>query len=58
MGPVTAVAPGSGWDVSGKTGTAQVISLEGRQAAKGKTGSDALDSWIVGTKMPNPFLVG
>ena len=37
-----------GRDVSGKTGTAQVISLEGRQAAKGKTDKDLRDNgWFV-----------
>jgi penicillin-binding protein 2 len=37
-----------GRDVSGKTGTAQVISLEGRQAAKGKTQKDLRDNgWFV-----------
>jgi penicillin-binding protein 2 len=38
----------SGRDVSGKTGTAQVISLEGRQSAKGKTDKDLRDNgWFV-----------
>ena len=37
-----------GRDVSGKTGTAQVISLEGRSAAKGKTTKDLRDNgWFV-----------
>jgi penicillin-binding protein 2 len=37
-----------GRDVSGKTGTAQVISLEGRQSAKGKTDKDLRDNgWFV-----------
>ena len=37
-----------GRDVSGKTGTAQVISLEGAKAAKGKTGKDLRDNgWFV-----------
>ena len=37
-----------GYDVSGKTGTAQVISLEGAKAAKGKTTQDLADNgWFV-----------
>jgi penicillin-binding protein 2 len=37
-----------GYDVSGKTGTAQVISLEGGRAAKGKTTRDLRDhGWFV-----------
>jgi penicillin-binding protein 2 len=37
-----------GWDVSGKTGTAQVISLQGRQSAAGKTDRDLRDhGWFV-----------
>ena len=37
-----------GRDVSGKTGTAQVISLEGAKAAKGKTTQDLADNgWFV-----------
>jgi penicillin-binding protein 2 len=37
-----------GYDVSGKTGTAQVISLEGGKAAKGKTEKDLRDNgWFV-----------
>ena len=37
-----------GYDVSGKTGTAQVISLEGGRAAAGKTGRDLRDhGWFV-----------
>jgi penicillin-binding protein 2 len=37
-----------GRDVSGKTGTAQVISLEGRNSAKGKTDKDLRDNgWFV-----------
>jgi penicillin-binding protein 2 len=37
-----------GRDVSGKTGTAQVISLEGGKAAKGKTEKDLRDNgWFV-----------
>jgi len=37
-----------GHDVSGKTGTAQVISLEGGRAAAGKTGRDLRDhGWFV-----------
>ena len=37
-----------GYDVSGKTGTAQVISLEGGRAAKGKTDRDLRDNgWFV-----------
>jgi penicillin-binding protein 2 len=37
-----------GYDVSGKTGTAQVISLEGGKAAKGKTDKDLRDNgWFV-----------
>jgi penicillin-binding protein 2 len=37
-----------GYDVSGKTGTAQVISLEGRRAATGKTDRDLRDhGWFV-----------
>ena len=38
----------SGWDVAGKTGTAQVISNEGRLAALGKTDLDLRDhGWFV-----------
>jgi penicillin-binding protein 2 len=38
----------AGYDVSGKTGTAQVISLEGSRAAKGKTEKDLRDNgWFV-----------
>src|SRR5204863_8541755 len=38
----------SGYDVSGKTGTAQVISLEGLKSAKGKTEKDLRDNgWFV-----------
>jgi len=37
-----------GYDVSGKTGTAQVISLEGGRSAKGKTDRDLRDNgWFV-----------
>ena len=37
-----------GYDVSGKTGTAQVISLEGAKAAKGKTTRNLRDhGWFV-----------
>jgi penicillin-binding protein 2 len=37
-----------GRDVAGKTGTAQVISLQGRQAARGKTDRDLRDhGWFV-----------
>ena len=37
-----------GYDVSGKTGTAQVISLEGARAAKGKTSRNLADhGWFV-----------
>jgi penicillin-binding protein 2 len=37
-----------GYDVSGKTGTAQVISLEGAKAAKGRTQKDLRDNgWFV-----------
>lgn len=37
-----------GRDVAGKTGTAQVISLQGRQAARGKTDKDLRDhGWFV-----------
>jgi penicillin-binding protein 2 len=37
-----------GKDVSGKTGTAQVISLQGGKAAKGKTDKDLRDNgWFV-----------
>jgi penicillin-binding protein 2 len=37
-----------GYDVSGKTGTAQVISLEGGKAAKGRTNKDLRDNgWFV-----------
>jgi penicillin-binding protein 2 len=37
-----------GYDVSGKTGTAQVISLEGGRAAAGKSGRDLRDhGWFV-----------
>ena len=38
----------SGYDVSGKTGTAQVISLEGAKSAKGRTEKDLGDNaWFV-----------
>ncbi|MEQ1869757.1 MAG: penicillin-binding protein 2 [Vicinamibacterales bacterium] len=38
----------AGYDVSGKTGTAQVISLEGGRAAKGKSNRDLRDNgWFV-----------
>jgi len=38
----------AGYDVSGKTGTAQVISLEGAKSAKGKTDKDLRDNgWFV-----------
>jgi penicillin-binding protein 2 len=38
----------AGYDVSGKTGTAQVISLEGAKSAKGKTEKDLRDNgWFV-----------
>src|SRR5262249_17320973 len=38
----------TGYDVSGKTGTAQVISNEGLRAAKGKTDKDLRDNgWVV-----------
>ena len=38
----------TGYDVSGKTGTAQVISNEGAKAAKGKTDKDLRDNgWFV-----------
>ena len=38
----------AGYDVSGKTGTAQVISLEGLKAAKGKSEKDLRDNgWFV-----------
>jgi penicillin-binding protein 2 len=38
----------AGRDVSGKTGTAQVISLEGRNSAKGRTDKDLRDNgWFV-----------
>ena len=38
----------AGYDVSGKTGTAQVISLEGSRAAKGRTDKDLRDNgWFV-----------
>ena len=38
----------AGYDVSGKTGTAQVISLEGLKAAKGKSDKDLRDNgWFV-----------
>jgi penicillin-binding protein 2 len=38
----------AGKDVSGKTGTAQVISLEGAKAAKGRTNKDLRDNgWFV-----------
>jgi penicillin-binding protein 2 len=37
-----------GYDVSGKTGTAQVISLEGGKSAKGRTDKDLRDNgWFV-----------
>ena len=38
----------AGYDVSGKTGTAQVISLEGAKSAKGRTEKDLRDNgWFV-----------
>ncbi len=38
----------AGYDVSGKTGTAQVISLEGAKSAKGKTDKNLADNaWFV-----------
>ena len=38
----------TGYDVSGKTGTAQVISNEGLKSAKGKTDKDLRDNgWFV-----------
>ena len=38
----------AGYDISGKTGTAQVISLEGLKAAKGRTDKDLRDNgWFV-----------
>jgi penicillin-binding protein 2 len=38
----------AGYDVSGKTGTAQVISLEGAKSAKGRTDKDLRDNgWFV-----------
>jgi penicillin-binding protein 2 len=38
----------AGYDVSGKTGTAQVISLEGGKSAKGRTDKDLRDNgWFV-----------
>ena len=41
-------APLDGYDVSGKTGTAQVISLEGLRALKGRTDLDLRDNgWFV-----------
>jgi penicillin-binding protein 2 len=37
-----------GYDVSGKTGTAQVISIEGAKAARGRTDKDLRDNgWFV-----------
>jgi penicillin-binding protein 2 len=37
-----------GYDISGKTGTAQVISIEGAKAAKGRTNKDLRDNgWFV-----------
>ena len=49
-----------GRDVSGKTGTAQVISNEGKERAKGKTDSDLRDhGWFVFmTPKDNPELAG
>ena len=49
-----------GRDVSGKTGTAQVISLQGRQAARGKTDKDLRDhGWFVFfAPRDNPELAG
>jgi penicillin-binding protein 2 len=49
-----------GRDVSGKTGTAQVISLQGRQAARGKTDRDLRDhGWFVFfAPKDNPQLAG
>src|SRR5262249_31019679 len=38
----------AGYDVSGKTGTAQVISIEGAKAARGRTDKDLRDNgWFV-----------
>jgi len=49
-----------GRDVSGKTGTAQVISISGRQAARGKTDRDLRDhGWFVFfAPKDNPELAG
>jgi len=50
----------AGYDVSGKTGTAQVISLEGGRAAKGKTEKDLRDNgWFVFfAPRDNPLIAG
>ena len=50
----------NGYDVSGKTGTAQVISLEGGKAAKGKTEKDLRDNgWFVFfAPRDNPTIAG
>jgi len=50
----------AGRDVSGKTGTAQVISLQGRERARGKTDQDLRDhGWFVFmVPKDNPELAG
>src|SRR5262249_47947262 len=50
----------NGYDVSGKTGTAQGISLEGARAAKGKTEKDRRDNgWFVSFgPRDNPQIAG
>src|SRR5262249_35131309 len=50
----------TGYDVSGKTGTAQVISNEGAKAAKGKTDKDLRDNgWFLFFAPPhNPQIAG
>jgi penicillin-binding protein 2 len=50
----------AGYDVSGKTGTAQVISLEGAKSAKGKTDKDLHDNgwFLFFAPRDNPQIAG
>jgi penicillin-binding protein 2 len=50
----------AGYDVTGKTGTAQVISLEGAKALKGRTDLDLRDNgWFVfNAPRGNPEIAG